>query len=450
MQAAAAATFLLSVAIALPFAVVWWHADAVGLALRARLDACSRPSTSSRWRSPTGAARSRSSTRSTRGLAPLLVLGFAVVWLGHDASSAEIAGVLLVVRRRRARARARRAAATRRALLLTATLAVDDRRATRWSTGPASSGPARSRTSCSTLAVPCLIYPPLVGARAIRRELGWRVARGRARERRLVHARPARAAPRQRCGRARRPVVVGRDRDGARRPAARRARLASAAGRARCSSSPGSCCSRSSEVDIGKRSPAADEQRRRQADDVQVVAVDPLDEAGAEALDRVARPRGPPTRRPRRSVASSPRVSGRNVTSVVTVCSSSHASRPQAEPRDDLVRPAGERREHRSRLGGVRRLAEHRAVEQHLGVDAEHGPPAAVDRARLAGRALERVAVPGTSSNAGATTSNGSAAASGSRAAAARSTRGRASRSRACGRPRSPRPATCGAHSAVT
>ena len=30
------------------------------------------------------------------------------------------------------------------------------------------------------------------------------------------------------------------------------------------------------------------EQRGRQADDVQVVALDPLDEGGAEALDRVA------------------------------------------------------------------------------------------------------------------------------------------------------------------
>ena len=32
----------------------------------------------------------------TRGLAPLLVLGFAVLWLGHHASAAEVGGVLLV------------------------------------------------------------------------------------------------------------------------------------------------------------------------------------------------------------------------------------------------------------------------------------------------------------------------------------------------------------------
>ncbi len=42
------------------------------------------------------------------------------------------------------------------------------------------------------------------------------------------------------------------------------------------------------------------------------------------------------------------------------------------------------------RLGLVRGLAEQRAFEQHLGVDAEHGPVAAVDGPRLARRALER------------------------------------------------------------
>ena len=47
--------------------------------------------------------------------------------------------------------------------------------------------------------------------------------------------------------------------------------------------------------------------------------------------------------------------------------------RAQTETGDDLVRPAGERLEHRLRLGRVRGLAEQLAVEQHLGVDAEHG-----------------------------------------------------------------------------
>ena len=46
--------------------------------------------------------------------------------------------------------------------------------------------------------------------------------------------------------------------------------------------------------------------------------------------------------------------------------------RAQAEAGDDRVRPAGERLEHRLGLGLVRGLAEQLAVEQHLGVDAEH------------------------------------------------------------------------------
>ena len=46
--------------------------------------------------------------------------------------------------------------------------------------------------------------------------------------------------------------------------------------------------------------------------------------------------------------------------------------------------------EHGFGLGRVPGLAEQLAVEEHLGVDAEHGPLAAVDRASLAGGALER------------------------------------------------------------
>ena len=95
VQAAAAATFVLSIAIAAPFAAVWWDADpavwpwalastlleivyAVGLAYAYRTSDVS-------FVYPL-----------TRGLAPVLALAFAVVVLGRGASAAEIGGVLLV------------------------------------------------------------------------------------------------------------------------------------------------------------------------------------------------------------------------------------------------------------------------------------------------------------------------------------------------------------------
>ena len=82
-----------------------------------------------------------------------------------------------------------------------------------------------------TLALPCLIYPPLVGARAIRRELGWAVgAAGLANlgsfTLGLLALRHGSAAAVLAV-----PLLVGRDRDRARGPPARRARLAHAARR---------------------------------------------------------------------------------------------------------------------------------------------------------------------------------------------------------------------------
>ncbi len=175
VQAATAATFVLSLAIALPFAVVWWHADrsvwpyalastvletvyVVALALAYKHGEVS-------FVYP-----------ATRGLAPLLVLGFAVLWLGHHATTSEIAGVLLVCAGV-VLVRGVAGGADSTALLLTATLAVSiagytlvDR-----------SGIQRAGALTYfvlTLALPCLVYPPLVGARAIRRELGWAAAAG--------------------------------------------------------------------------------------------------------------------------------------------------------------------------------------------------------------------------------------------------------------------------------
>ena len=189
----------------------------------------------------------------------------------------------------------------------------------------------------------------------------------------------------------------------------------------------------------------ADEEGGWEADDVQVVAFDALDERRAEALDRIRRPRGPPTRRCSRSGRGRAPSTRRNVTSVVSLCSSSQRRRPQAEAGDDLVRPARQPLEHRLRRTRIRGLAERLTVDNDLGVDPEHradSPPsterafpprARPDPAEL----LER----------GGTTSNGMPNCS---RIARRCGDGDARMSggaggtltRACGPSRSPRPAT--------
>ena len=95
MPAATAATFVLSVVIALPFAVIWWDAQAsvwpyalastvletiyvVGLAYAYRTADVS-------FVYPL-----------TRGLAPVLTLAFVVAAFAHRPSAAEVSGVLLV------------------------------------------------------------------------------------------------------------------------------------------------------------------------------------------------------------------------------------------------------------------------------------------------------------------------------------------------------------------
>lgn len=172
VQAAAAATFLASVAIALPFAVVWWHADAsvwpwalastlleavyvVALALAYRGGEVS-------FVYPL-----------TRGLAPVLVLAFGVVALGHGLSATELGGIVLVgsgvvaVRGVGARGDAQ-------ALVLTSTIAVTIAAYTMVDRVGIHRAGALTYFVL-TLAGPSLIYPPLVGVRAMRRELGWPV-----------------------------------------------------------------------------------------------------------------------------------------------------------------------------------------------------------------------------------------------------------------------------------
>jgi len=173
IQAATAATFLVSVAVALPFALVWWSADpsvwpwalastllevvyVVSLALAYRVGDVS-------FVYPL-----------TRGLAPVLVLAFTVAWLGHAVSATEAAGVLLVAVGVVA-VRGVRAQGDAFALVLTGTIAATIAAYTLVDRVGIHRAGALTYFVL-TLAGPCLAYPPLVGARAIRRELGWPVA----------------------------------------------------------------------------------------------------------------------------------------------------------------------------------------------------------------------------------------------------------------------------------
>src|SRR5512132_2247873 len=139
-------------------------------------------------------------------------------------------------------------------------------------------------------------------------------------------------------------------------------------------------------IDTGKTlRKQADEKRRRQPDDVQVVAVDPLDERRAEALDRIATRTLPPlfaddvkAELARRQCPK--RDARHGVTQLLP------RRRQQAEPGDDLVRLAGKLLQHRFGLRFVTRLAVDAAVEHDLGVHPEHRPIAgdSSHRARLA------------------------------------------------------------------
>ena len=169
VQAATAATFVLSLAFAAPFAAAWWHADAdvwpyalastllevvyvVGLAYAYR-------TTDVSFVYPL-----------TRGLAPVLALAFAVVALGHGASATEVEGVLLVaagvvlVRGVGARGDAR-------ALVVVVTIAVSIAAYTLVDRAGIQRAGALTYFVL-VLAGPSLVLPPLVGWTALRRELG--------------------------------------------------------------------------------------------------------------------------------------------------------------------------------------------------------------------------------------------------------------------------------------
>jgi uncharacterized membrane protein len=165
VQAAAAATFVLAVVIAAPFAAVWWHADAsvwpyalasaVFEAIYVSALAYAYRTTDVSFVYPL-----------TRGLAPVIALGAAVAVLGHRASPAEVAGVLLVgvgvvlVRGLGGRGDAQ-------ALVLVATIAVSIAAYTLIDRAGIQRAGALSYYVLVTTG-PCLVYAPIVGRKAMR------------------------------------------------------------------------------------------------------------------------------------------------------------------------------------------------------------------------------------------------------------------------------------------
>jgi drug/metabolite transporter (DMT)-like permease len=169
VQAAAAATFLLSVAIAAPVAAVWWHADSsvwpyalasslfetvyvVALAYAYRLGDVS-------FVYPL-----------TRGIAPVLTLGVAIAFLHHDATPAEIGGVMLVAAGV-VLVRGPGGSADARALLLVATIAASIAAYTLIDRAGIQRAGAFSYFVL-VLAGPNIVCPALVGWSAMRREFG--------------------------------------------------------------------------------------------------------------------------------------------------------------------------------------------------------------------------------------------------------------------------------------
>ncbi len=168
VQAATAAMFLLSVALAAPFAVVWWSAEPAvwPYALASTLLevlyvvalAYAYRTTDLSFVYPL-----------TRGLAPVITLGVAVAFLGHAVSATEGAGVLVI------------AAGvvlvggpgghgSARAILAVATIATTIAAYTLVDRAGIQHAGALTYFVL-VLAGPCLVYPPLVGATAIRAEL---------------------------------------------------------------------------------------------------------------------------------------------------------------------------------------------------------------------------------------------------------------------------------------
>jgi drug/metabolite transporter (DMT)-like permease len=169
VQAATAATFLISVVIALPFALVWWHANASvwpwALA-SSLLEAVYVVALALAYHGGEVSVV----YPLTRGLAPVLVLAWSAAVLGHQVSAPEVVGVVLVgvgV----VGVRGVGAGGDARALVLVATLAVTIASYTLVDRVGITRAGALTYYVL-TLAGPSLIYLPLAGIRATRAEIG--------------------------------------------------------------------------------------------------------------------------------------------------------------------------------------------------------------------------------------------------------------------------------------
>lgn len=173
IEAATAATFLLSIAVALPFAIAWWHADssvwpwALASTLLETLYVI------------TLAASYRLTEISvayplSRGLAPVIALGVSVFALSHHVTATELAGVaaigvgVMTVRSTSLDLHGR-------ALLLAVTLASTIAAYTLVDRVGIHRAGALTYFVL-TLVGPCLVYPPIVGYRSVGRAVDGAVA----------------------------------------------------------------------------------------------------------------------------------------------------------------------------------------------------------------------------------------------------------------------------------
>ncbi len=169
IQAAAAATFVLSVAFALPLAVIWWSAEpsvwpyaiasgvletvyVVALAYAYRVGELS-------FVYPV-----------TRGVAPVLALLATIAVLGHAVSASEVVGVLIVAGGV-VLVRGPEGSADARALLAVATISASIAAYTLVDRVGIQHAGALTYFVL-VLAGPALVYPPIVGIAAVRREIG--------------------------------------------------------------------------------------------------------------------------------------------------------------------------------------------------------------------------------------------------------------------------------------
>ncbi len=169
IQAAAAATFVLSVAFALPLAVIWWSAEpsvwpyalasaaletvyVVALAYAYRVGDLS-------FVYPV-----------TRGVAPVLALLATIAVLGHAVSASEVVGVLIVAGGV-VLVRGPEGSADARALLAVATISASIAAYTLVDRVGIQHAGALTYFVL-VLAGPALLYPPIVGIAAVRREIG--------------------------------------------------------------------------------------------------------------------------------------------------------------------------------------------------------------------------------------------------------------------------------------